>query len=230
MEKMAAFVSLVIDSCSVHQVQKDFFYHFSLEIFLCPRSPDDQIVSPVCLHQESLTHWWQMQYSISHTVKSSELKGISDYKHTHLHLQLFIKITNYVGYLLVFAIAIRVDFRRIFGGSISIMAQCIETQLMPNESSGKDLQIMCGHCYVRSLLHGVICVTKCQRPSNCFFLFFLLSFFLLFYPGHDLFTISKQLAKRFQRNFTCILMGSVRITVQNFIDLMVDLDLSRSQI
>ena len=41
---------------------------------------------------------------------------------------------------------------------------------MPNESSGKDLQIMSGHFYVRSLLHGVICVTKCQRPSNCFFL------------------------------------------------------------
>ena len=34
------------------------------------------------------------------------------------------------------------DFRRSFGGSISITAQCIETQLMPNEGSGKDLQIM----------------------------------------------------------------------------------------
>ena len=97
---------------------------------------------------------------------------------------------------------------------------------MPNESSGKDLQITCGHFYVRSLLHGVICVTKCQRPSNCFFLFFLS-------PGHfsvnDLFTVSKQLAIRFQRNFACILMGSVRIAVQNFIDLVFDLDLSRSQ-
>ena len=49
------------------------------------------------------------------------------------------------------------------------------------------------------------------------------------FPGHDLFTVSKQLAIRFQRNFACILMGSVRIAVQNFIDLMVDLDLSRSQ-
>ena len=82
---------------------------------------------------------------------------------------------------------------------------------MPNESSGKDLQIMYGHFYVRLLLHGVICVTKCQRPSNCFFLFF----FLFSSPGHfsvnDLFTVSKQLAIRFQRNFTCILMGSVRI-------------------
>ena len=41
-----------------------------------------------------------------------------------------------------FAIAIWADFRRSFGGSISITAQCIETQLMPNEGSGKDLQIM----------------------------------------------------------------------------------------
>ena len=39
-------------------------------------------------------------------------------------------------------IAILADFRQSFGSSTSIMAQCIETQLMPNESSGKDLQIM----------------------------------------------------------------------------------------
>ena len=58
----------------------------------------------------------------------------------------------------------------------------------------------------------------------------VLSFFFLFSPDHDLFTISKQLAIRFQRNFTCILMGSVRIAVQTFIDLMVDLGLSRSQL
>ena len=92
----------------------------------------------------------------------------------------------------------------------------------------KIFKLRVGHFYVRSLLHGVICVTKCQRPSNCFFLFFL-----LLSPGHfsvnDLFTVSKQLAIRFQRNFACILMGSVRIAVQNFIDLVFDLDLSRSQ-
>ena len=91
---------------------------------------------------------------------------------------------------------------------------------------GNIFKLRIGHFYVRLLLHGVICVTKCQRPSNCFFLFFLS-------PGHssvnDLFTVSKQLAIRFQRNFTCILMGSVRIAVQNFIDLVFDLDLSRSQ-
>ena len=34
------------------------------------------------------------------------------------------------------------DFRQSFGGSISITAQCIETQPMANESSGKDLQMM----------------------------------------------------------------------------------------
>ena len=50
---------------------------------------------------------------------------------------------------------------------------------MPNERSGKDLQIMCGHFYVRSLLHGVICITKCQRPSNCFSYVYGFCFFLL---------------------------------------------------
>ena len=89
----------------------------------------------------------------------------------------------------------------------------------------KIFKLCVGHFYVRSLFHGVICVTKCQHQSNCFFLFF---FFLS--PGHDLFTVSKQLAIRFQQNFTRILMGSVRIAVQNYIDLAVDLDLSRSQI
>ena len=34
------------------------------------------------------------------------------------------------------------DFRQSFGSSIFITAQCIETQLMPNESSGNDLQIV----------------------------------------------------------------------------------------
>ena len=67
-----------------------------------------------------------------------------------------------------------------------------------------------------------------------FYKHLLLFFFLSSSPGHfsvnDLFTVSKQLAIRFQRNFTCILMGSVRIAVQNFIDLTVDLDLSRSQL
>ena len=71
------------------------------------------------------------------------------------------------------------DFRQSFCGSISITAQCFETQLMPNESSGNNLQIISGHFYIRSLLHSVICITKCQRPSNCFSYssFFLLATF-----------------------------------------------------
>ena len=122
-----------------------------------------------------------------------------------------------------FAIAIRVDFRRSFGGSISVTAQCIETQLMPNESSGKDLQIMCW-----SLLRQISPSWRNfhHKVSTSVKLFL----FILSSPGHNLFTVSKQLAVRFQQNFTCILMGSVRIAVQNFIDLMVDLDLSRSQL
>ena len=100
---------------------------------------------------------------------------------------------------------------------------------MPNESSGKDLQITCWSLLRqispswRNLRHKVSTSVK-------LFLFILLSFWLSFFLlVNDLFTVSKQLAIRFQRNFACILMGSVRIAVQNFIDLVVDLDLSRSQ-
>ena len=119
------------------------------------------------------------------------------------------------------------DFRRSFGGSISITAQCIETQLMPNEGSGKDLQIMCWSLLRQISLSWCNLRHKVSTPVKLFLFILLLSFFLS--PGHDLFTVSKQLAIRFQRNFACILMGSVRIAVQNFIDLVFDLDLSRSQ-
>ena len=115
------------------------------------------------------------------------------------------------------------DFRRSFGGSISITAQCIETQLMPNEGSGKDLQITCWSLLRQISLSWRNLRHKVSTPVKLFLLFFFLS------PGHDLFTVSKQLAIRFQRNFACILMGSVRIAVQNFIDLVFDLDPSRSQ-
>ena len=103
--------------------------------------------------------------------RSVWLKGTPKLLDCYLHLSQYMllqifKITNYVGSC--FAIAIRVDFRQSFGGSISITAQCIETQFISIESSRKDLQIMCGHFYVRSILHGVIYVIKCQRPSNCF--------------------------------------------------------------
>ena len=62
---------------------------------------------------------------------------------------------------------------------------------MPFESSGKDLQIIAGHFYIRLLLHGVICMTECQRPSNCF----SCSCFL-FFPGHFLVNFSQQLLYR----------------------------------
>ena len=121
------------------------------------------------------------------------------------------------------------DFRRSFGGSISITAQCIETQLMQMKVQGKDLQIMCWSLLRQISLSWCNLRHKVSTPVKLFLLFFFfLSFFLS--PGHDLFTVSKQLAIRFQQNFTRILMGSVRIAVQNYIDLAVDLDLSRSQI
>ena len=99
-----------------------------------------------------------------------------------------VKITNYFELCWLsscFAIAIRVDFRQSFGGSISITAQCIETQLMPNESSRKDLQIV-----VWSLLHQVTpswCnlrhkVSTSVKLFLLLFLFFLSFFFLS--PGH----------------------------------------------
>ena len=75
-----------------------------------------------------------------------------------------------------YAIAIQVDFRQSFKGSISMTAQCIETQLMPNESLGRDLQIIARSLYV-TLLHGVMCITEYQCLSNCFSL--IPSFFLL---------------------------------------------------
>ena len=99
---------------------------------------------------------------------------------------------------------------------------------MPNESSGKDLQITCWSLLRQISLSWCNLRHKVSTPVKLF-LFIL----LLLSPGHfsvnDLFTVSKQLAIRFQRNFACILMGSVRIAVQNFIDLVFDLDLSRSQ-
>ena len=124
------------------------------------------------------------------------------------------------------------DFRQSFSGSISVTAQYIETQPMRNESLGKDLQIM-----YWSLLRQIAPSWRNLRhkvSTSVKLFLFILSFFLLSSPGHflvnDLFTVSKQLAIRFQRNFTCILMGTVRIALQNFIDLTVDLDLSRSEL
>ena len=93
---------------------------------------------------------------------------------------------------------------------------------------GKIFKSYIGHFYIRSIFHGVIgsqSVNVRQTVSIKV---------LSFSPGHflvnDYSTVTEQLAIRFQQNFTCILMGSVRIAVQNFIDLTVDLNLSRSQL
>ena len=84
-----------------------------------------------------------------------------------------------------FAIAIRVDFRKTFGGSISIRTQCIEPQLKPNESSRKDLQIMCWSllCQISpswcNLRHKVSTSVKLFLLTySSFFFFFLLATFV----------------------------------------------------
>ena len=76
---------------------------------------------------------------------------------------------------------------------------------MPNESSGKDLQIICW-----SLLRQIALSWRNLRhkmSTSIKTVSFYSSFFLSS-PGHfsvnDLFTVSKQLAIRFQRNFTYI--------------------------
>ena len=51
---------------------------------------------------------------------------------------------------------------------------------MPNESLGKDFQIRHRLLYIKSLLHGIICITKCQLESKCFSFIVASSFFLLF--------------------------------------------------
>ena len=83
---------------------------------------------------------------------------------------------------------------------------------MPNESSGKDLQIRCWSLYVRSILHGVICVTKCQ-PS--------VKLYILSSPGHFLAKLCASFPEKLpmgsQWNFTCMLMGRVQIAVQKLL-------------
>ena len=66
---------------------------------------------------------------------------------------------------------------------------------MPNESLGKDLQIIASSLYVRSLLHGVICITRSQHESKCF------HHILSSFPGHhsvnDWNTVMEKLGIRF---------------------------------
>ena len=99
---------------------------------------------------------------------------------TSVKLFLFIKITNLVGNLLVLY-SNSADFRRSFGGSISITAQCIETQLMPNEGSGKDLQITCWSLLRQISLSWCNLRHKVSTPVKLFLFILLLSFFLSFF-------------------------------------------------
>ena len=59
-------------------------------------------------------------------------------------------------------------------GSISVMAQC-----MPHESLRRDLQNMCGHFYLKLLLHGVICVKNVSLLQSVSTIFLLSFSFLL---------------------------------------------------
>ena len=75
---------------------------------------------------------------------------------------------------------------------------------------------------------------KVSTAVKLFFLilYFLSSFFLS--PGHFLGKLCASFPEKLpvgsQLNFTCMLMGSVRIAMQNIIDLTDDLDLTRSQL
>ena len=70
--------------------------------------------------------------------------------------------------LVLFYYCISGPFKANLQGSISTKAQCMETQLMPNESLITDLQSMLRSLYVKLLLPDVICVTKCEHAPKCF--------------------------------------------------------------
>ena len=86
------------------------------------------------------------------------------------------------GFCSCFTIPILADFRQSFRGFISITGQGIKTQLVSNESLGRDLQIRVRSLYFRLLLHGLSCITECQRAPKYFS--FNPSFFFLSVPGH----------------------------------------------
>ena len=83
-------------------------------------------------------------------------------------------------FIFLFCYSNSADFRRSFGGSISITAQCIETQLMPNEGSGKDLQITCWSLLRQISLSWCNLRHKVSTPVKLFLFILLLSFFLSF--------------------------------------------------
>ena len=113
---------------------------------------------------------------------------------------------------------------------MSITAQCIEMQLIPNKRLGKDLQIMSGHFHVRLLLRGVICVIKSQPESKCSS--YILSFFLVSFHqppfGQQLLYCTGKTSDKISGNFTCILMSRERSVLQHIVGLTDDFDLLRS--
>ena len=83
---------------------------------------------------------------------------------------------------------VQIYFRQSFRGTISKPAECIEIQLMPDESSGKDLQIRLRSLYVRLLLHGVFLLENVlnftddldlSRSQPCKITFWAITRFLL---------------------------------------------------
>ena len=68
---------------------------------------------------------------------------------------------------------------------------------MPNENTGKDLEIIDGHLCVRLLMHGVICIAKCQDLLKLFLLAFS-SFSSSQHLVNNCSTIPKNLTIRFQ--------------------------------
>ena len=82
-----------------------------------------------------------------------------------------IQLSYSSGFCSGFIIPFQANFRQSFRGSISNTTQCIESDILPNESLGRDLQFRVRHLYVRMRLNGVMCVTKCQQASNYFSVF-----------------------------------------------------------
>ena len=95
---------------------------------------------------------------------------------------------------------------------------CIETQLMPTESLGSDLQIKGGH-FTSLFLYAVICITKCQHAPKCFFF----NLFESTFPGHPSVnncpTVLEKLTIWSQWNFTCVFISKWRSGNRKSVDL-----------
>ena len=92
---------------------------------------------------------------------------------------LLINITHYSGLYSCYSFAIQFDMSKISGALSPITAKCIETQLVPNESSGKDLQIRHRSYYVIYYQVAASWHNLHHKVSMSIKLFLLLFFFLL---------------------------------------------------